>query len=152
MNRRNYHIGPGAASLMLIVVALSMSALGMLALMSARNDEQLSERGVEVVEQVYTLTTAAERSLASLDAVLAQCALEAEDDAAWLSLIDQRLPVGMTRRDREISWTVQTTEERSILCAVELAEHGEVPRTHWVRHQLFTQLDPLEQEDGAWGN
>lgn len=35
MNQREYRIGPGAASLMLLVVVLSMSALGMLAMMSA---------------------------------------------------------------------------------------------------------------------
>ena len=42
MNQREYRIGPGAASLMLLVVVLSMSALGMLAMMSARSDESLS--------------------------------------------------------------------------------------------------------------
>lgn len=31
MNQREYRIGPGAASLMLLVVVLSMSVLGMLA-------------------------------------------------------------------------------------------------------------------------
>ena len=45
MNQREYRIGPGAASLMLLVVVLSMSVLGMLALMSARSDENLSLRG-----------------------------------------------------------------------------------------------------------
>ncbi|MFQ9447246.1 MAG: hypothetical protein ACLR4A_07780 [Christensenellales bacterium] len=44
MNQREYRIGPGAASLMLLVVVLSMSVLGMLALMSARSDENLSLR------------------------------------------------------------------------------------------------------------
>lgn len=48
MNQREYRIGPGAASLMLLVVVLSMSVLGMLALMSARSDENLSLRSAEV--------------------------------------------------------------------------------------------------------
>ena len=52
MNQREYRIGPGAASLMLLVVVLSMSALGMLAMMSARSDESLSLRSQDVARQV----------------------------------------------------------------------------------------------------
>ena len=40
--KSNVAFGPGAASLILIVVILSMSVLGMLALMNARNDARLS--------------------------------------------------------------------------------------------------------------
>ena len=74
MNQREYRIGPGAASLMLLVVVLSMSVLGMLALMSARSDENLSLRSAEVARQVAELNVSAERSLAELDDVLAQAA------------------------------------------------------------------------------
>ena len=52
MNQREYRIGPGAASLMLLVVVLSMSALGMLAMMSARSDESLSLRSQDVARQL----------------------------------------------------------------------------------------------------
>ena len=47
MNRKSrVSFGPGAASLILIVVILSMSVLGILALMNARNDIKLCERSV----------------------------------------------------------------------------------------------------------
>ena len=74
MNQREYRIGPGAASLMLLVVVLSMSALGMLAMMSARSDESLSLRSQDVARQVAELNVSAEQSLARLDAVLADAA------------------------------------------------------------------------------
>ena len=74
MNQREYRIGPGAASLMLLVVVLSMSVLGMLALMSARSDENLSLRSAEVARQVAELNVSAERSLAELDDALAKAA------------------------------------------------------------------------------
>ena len=64
MNRREYRIGPGAASLMLLVVVLSMIVLGMLALMSAHSDENLSRRSAEVAVEVAELNAAAERTLA----------------------------------------------------------------------------------------
>ena len=62
MNQREYRIGPGAASLMLLVVVLSMSALGMLAMMSARSDESLSLRSQDVARQVAELNVSAEQS------------------------------------------------------------------------------------------
>ena len=66
--------GPGAASLILIVVILSMGVLGMLALMNARNDARLSSRSIEVVAAGFELNDQAERKLAELDDVLARCA------------------------------------------------------------------------------
>ena len=89
MNQREYRIGPGAASLMLLVVVLSMSVLGMLALMSARSDENLSLRSAEVARQVAELNVSAERSLAELDDALANegrtlaCAVELEPVGAF---------------------------------------------------------------------
>ena len=70
--KSNVSFGPGAASLILIVVILSMGVLGMLALMNARNDAQLSRSSIEVVAAGYALNDRAERSVAKLDAVLAR--------------------------------------------------------------------------------
>ena len=42
MKRREIHIGPGAPSLLLVVVVVGMSVLGLLALMSARSDAKLA--------------------------------------------------------------------------------------------------------------
>ena len=75
MNQREYRIGPGAASLMLLVVVLSMSVLGMLALMSARSDENLSLRSAEVARQVAEETNDEGRTLA--------CAVELEPFGAF---------------------------------------------------------------------
>ena len=147
MNRKDYHIGPGAASLMLIVVVMGMSVLGILAMMNARSDNRLSMRGAEVAEQTYGLSSAAERSLAALDAVLLTCAEQAEDDAGWLALVAEALPEGMTITDRTVAWT-EEGGERKLACAVELNEFGEETRMRWTEHKLITQLDDMvPQED-----
>ena len=53
MNRKsNVSLGPGASSLILIFVVLSMAVLGMLSLMTSQNDLRLSERNVQVTEAV----------------------------------------------------------------------------------------------------
>ena len=149
MNRKDYHIGPGAASLMLIVVVMGMSVLGVLAMMNARSDNRLSMRSAEVAEQAYGLSSAAEQSLATLDAVLVNCAEQAEDDESWLALVADALPNGMTLFERTVSWTEEGGERR-LVCAVELNDFGEETRTRWVEHRLVTQLDDVVQQEDTW--
>lgn len=149
MNRKDYHIGPGAASLMLIVVVMSMSVLGILAMMNARSDNRLSMRAAEVAEQAYGLSSAAERSVAALDAVLVQCADQAEDDEGWLALVAEALPEGMTLSDHTVTWT-EEGGERKLVCAVELNELGEETRMRWTEHRLVTQLDDMVPQEDTW--
>ena len=67
MKRRGVTIGPGAPSLLLVVVVIAMSVLGLLALMSARSDAQLTRRSLEYTVAEYERAAQAERSLAQLD-------------------------------------------------------------------------------------
>ena len=150
MNRKDYHIGPGAASLMLIVVVLAMSVLGVLSMMNARSDNRLSLRSAEVAEQTYDLSAAAERSLADLDTVLVECAAKAEDDASWLKLVREALPEKMNLLGRSIYWTEKNEEGRRLVCEVELANFGEFPRTRWTVHKLHTQLEEMEPQEETW--
>lgn len=150
MNRKDYHIGPGAASLMLIVVVLSMSVLGMLSMMNARSDNRLSARSAEVTEEAYLLSSMAEQSVAELDAVLVDCARQAEDDEAWLALVADRLPMGMTLDGRTVSWTEQSEAGRKMICSVELMDFSEYPRMRWTEHRLNTQLDEMAPQEETW--
>ena len=136
MSRRSrISFGPGAASLILIVVILSMSVLGMLALMNARSDVRLSERSVQVIEAASALNDRAERSLAALDAVAAECAASAQDDDAYLEDVRGRLPQDALMDGRIIAWT-ETDGYRTLECAVELSPLGERPRLQWNTHRL----------------
>lgn len=142
MNQREYRIGPGAASLMLLVVVLSMSALGMLAMMSARSDESLSLRSQDVARQVAELNVSAEQSLARLDAVLADAARTAQSEADYLARVEAALAeepeAGMTLLGRTVSWTETNDEERTLICAVELRERGAFPRYVKAVYRLVT--------------
>lgn len=149
MNRKSYQIGPGAASLMLIVVVLSMSVLGMLSMVNSRSDNRLSIRSAEVAEQAYQLSSAAEQSLANLDAVLVDCAAQAEDDESWLALVAEALPESMTLSGRTVTWT-EEGGERQLKCAVELSEFGEETRARWTEHKLVTQLDDMVPQEDTW--
>ena len=136
MNRKSrVSFGPGAASLILIVVILSMSVLGILALMNARNDMKLCDRAVQVVQAGYELNAEAERKLASLDAIAAMYAAKSENDDDYAAAVRAFLPMDMTMTGREIAWKV-TDGVRTLDCAVELLPLGETPRLQWNTHRL----------------
>ncbi len=152
MNRRDFRIGPGAASLMLVVVVLSMSVLGMLALMNARGDAQLSRRSAVVAEETARLYTAAQRSLAARDAAAAQCSTDAADDADYLAALADALPLGMTLAQRDVTWQEQGEDARCLRCTAQLSPLGAFPRCRLTAHVLVTQLDGDEEMewDDAW--
>ena len=135
--KSNVSFGPGAASLILIVVILSMGVLGMLALMNARNDAQLSRRSIEVVAAGYDLNDRAERDVAELAAVLARCAASTYSDEAYLAAVRGNLPDGMLmgQEDRTVSWEL-SDGLRTLSCAVEVLPQGEKERLRWREHRL----------------
>ena len=136
-------LGPGAASLILIVVILSMSVPGILALMNARSDSRLSRHSIEVVAASYALSETSERSLSALDAAAALAAETADTDEAYAEAVRDALPAGMTMTDRQIAWT-ETDGYRTLECAVQLETLGAEPRLTWRVHRLTAITE------GAW--
>ena len=127
--------GPGSASLILIFVVLSLSALGMLSLMSSRTDDRFSARSAEVIEAVYALNCAAEEQRAAVDELLVSAAKDARDDADYLARVEALLPEHMTLSGREICWT-ETDGAREISCALTVNPLGSGTRAGWQRHLL----------------
>ena len=79
--KRKIALGPGAASLILIVVALSLAMMAMLTIIAAKNDYSLCSRSASMIEQVYALNAASEKRLSELDAVVAKAAKEQGGEA-----------------------------------------------------------------------
>ena len=123
MRRGEFHIGPGATSLILVLVVLCMSALGMLGLVNARGDIRLSQRSIAVVEGVSGMYDQSERSLAALDAVVAKWQASGADEAALL----ESLPEKMTLDGDLVYWeeTSRLARDCSARCA--LARPGSCP-------------------------
>ena len=144
MKQRKIALGPGAASLILIIVALSMCVLCMLTFISAKNDLSLSVRSGEMIQQVYALNDRSERTLALLDGVAADCAAKAADDAGYRALLAENLPEGIYMEENLISWT-ESEGDRALMCAVRLAPWGELPRLKWGQHALT-----VETEEETW--
>ena len=140
--RSNVAIGPGAASLILIVVILSMGVLGMLALMNARNDARLSSRSTAVVVAGFELNDRAERRLAELDSAVAECAALSDGDDAFLTAVRGRLPEGMLMDGRMVSWS-ETDGLRTLSCAVEVLPLGDGQRLAWRTHRMTAVTEEI---------
>ena len=141
--KSNVAFGPGAASLILIVVILSMSVLGMLALMNARNDARLSDRATAVIAAGYALNDTAERKLAELDGVLARCEAVSATDEEYIAAVRGNQPEGMLLDGRTVEWTL-TDGLRTLSCAVEVLPLGEGERFEWREHKLTAVTEEID--------
>ena len=130
--------GPGAASLILIFVVLTMSVLGMLALMSARNDLRLSERSAQVTEAVYALQARAEETRAAVDAALAEAAAGALSEEEYHVRLEALLPENTALEDGCVVWT-ETDGSRAIDCALEVLPLGGAERARYIRFDLSAE-------------
>lgn len=139
-------LGPGAPSLILIFVVLSMSVLAMLALMNAKNDLNMSRRSAEVAEIVAQLNERAEQRHRDLDRLLAACVEEAGDEDEARALLETRLPEGVRLEDHALVWS-EVMDERQLDCALTLVNGERGLQTEWARHRLVTQLGDGEMED-----
>lgn len=147
MNQKEYRIGPGAASLMLLVVVLSMSVLGVLALMGSRSDEGLSLRSIQVAQEVARLNVQEERSLARLDETLKAASETAADEGAYLEAVRTALDEAMSLEGRTVSWQESDESGRMLLCGIELMPLGESPRYRKTTHRLITEDEAMDAAD-----
>ena len=143
MNKKNYiTMGPGAASLTLLVVMLSISVLGILSLVSSRNDARLSERSMDVAASVYELNVQAEEDLAALDAILAGCAKGAATDTEYMQKIRTTLPDDYDLEEREVSWT-RSDDQRTLDLTAQILPLGEDQRLRWIGHTMTAGMEEI---------
>ena len=132
-------IGPGAASLILVFVMLSMSVLAMLSVTTSRDDLRLSERSLEVAQQVYALHDKAEETLARLGDIVVSCEEESKDLTSYLQALAGALPAGMTLENIDgriaISWE-ETGDAGTLSCAVSAGDLQDDAPLEWLRHDL----------------
>ncbi|MCR5565735.1 MAG: hypothetical protein K6F61_02700 [Clostridiales bacterium] len=145
--KRKVALGPGAASLILIVVVLSLCMMAMLTQIGTRNDYNLCKRSAEMVQRVYELNEQSERKLAELDAQLVKAQKEAgTDKEAYLAKVEELLPEGMSLDEEQVTWT-EPLDNRNLECIVQLLPPGEKERTKWVSHKLLVE-EP--EDDWEW--
>lgn len=137
-------LGPGASSLILIFVVLSLTALGMLSLMTSRNDLRLAERSAQVTEAVYALNVRAEERRAELDGIVKACAVSGKENEHSFAEMEDVLPEDVELEDGLLLFTVDDGARR-LDCALEIVPAGERTTLAWVRYNLSA-----ETEEDSW--
>ena len=146
MNKRKIALGPGAASLILIIVVLALCMMSMLNQISARSDYNLCTRSAEMVQRVYELNAQSEQKLAELDKVLAEARKDAGSMDAYLKKVGTALPEGMTLEEDKVQWT-EPLDNRNLECIVQVLPLEEKQRPKWISHKLVVD-EP--EEDWEW--
>ena len=144
MNKRKVALGPGAASLILIIVVLSLCMIAMLTQIAAKNDYNLCARSADMVHRVYELNAQSEQKMAALDTVLLQARGEAGDMKAYLDKVKEMLPEGMELEEDRITWT-EPLDNRNLECIVQLLPLEETQRAKWISHKLV-----VEEPEDDW--
>lgn len=122
MRDREYRIGPGASSLLLILLALVLTVLGMLALLSARADRTLSQRARDMTKAYYDARALSQERLMEIDQILG----EAESSGAdgYFAAVAGALPEWAALSGRTIAFSQDAGGERSIRVTILLNEPG----------------------------
>ena len=137
--KSNVSLGPGASSLILIFVVLSLAVLGMLALMTARNDDRLSRRSAEVVQDVYLLSEQAEEHFAEVSELSLELLAKGESADAFWQTLDFQLPDWAELDGEAVVWK-ETDGTRTLDCAMTV-----LPERKWLRHILTSSIaDAIE--------
>ena len=144
MNKRKIALGPGAASLILIVVVLSLCMLAMLTQIAAKNDYNLCTRSAEMVQKVYELNAQSEQNFARLDSVLVSARKGMTDMQAYLDKVKEMLPEGMTLDEDRVTWT-EPLDNRNLECIVQLLPIEDAQRAKWISHKLV-----VEEPEDDW--
>ncbi|MBQ9308007.1 MAG: hypothetical protein IJ229_08795 [Clostridia bacterium] len=143
--KSNISLGPGASSLILIFVVLSLMTLGMLSLMTGKNDLTLSGRSADVVEAVYALNVQAEETRSRIDRVLVESAKDATDQEAYLEAVAlglEDLGEEIYLEDDLVCFTV-SDGYREIDCALKVASLGDSRRASWERYNLYAVTEDV---------
>ena len=148
MRRGSVQIGPGASSLILILVMLAMSVLGMLTFISARNDMRLGLRSAQVTEAVYALNEEGEETFARLAETLRKAG-EA-GDSMDLSALEPQLREAAEGTELEISGeTISWTQEdalRTLHCSARYQAGEDGGALIWTGHELISRSAEMEDE------
>ena len=120
---RQTRVGLGVASLIMILLVLCLVLMGVLSLMSARADLDLSRRHAKLAEGYAEASADAQRALAELDALLAEVHAKSADEAQYAALCMDVGSAGST----SVEWEDDTTailyldagEERQLEVRVE---------------------------------
>ena len=113
-NKNSYRIGPGAASLLLIVMVLCLTVLGILGLSSARSDFRLAQRNESMTQGYYEADAHTQRALAELDSVIVRARELTMTEEEYMQSIQNSLPVGFDWAQDKVIYRADAGADRGL--------------------------------------
>lgn len=141
MNKTGYRIGPGAASILLVIVVVSMSILGIMALSESKNELRLSEKNAQFVKEKGRMETEAIRTLAHLDEILFTARKHADTYEEYIEYIKGAIPNGVALEEDFLSWTEGSINNRSLYLKIRILPLESSVRYEWTEHRLMSAQD-----------
>lgn len=141
-------IGPGASTILMILVVLVMTMLGVLSLFSARSDMEMSERTQQASAEYYTAQTEFSLWTSQLDEILLTLREEAAGDTeTYARLVREQVGVEV---GETLDYRAQAGETRFYCASVEILPLGKTDRflisNRWLEANDTTEFE----EDTGW--
>ena len=132
---------PGGVSLLLILLMLTLTAFGLLTLVSAHSDYKLSGKNAESADRFYTLDTQGQRALRDLETAFARLGDQTQALSAEGWTITQQSPLTAVR-----TWE---RDGVTLMAEVVWAQTGPLQIRQWViAHPVFDYDDGLDIWEG----
>ena len=135
MNKYGFRIGPGAASIILVIVVVTMSILGVLALSEAKTEKTLSEKSTQFVKEANLLEYNAQFTVMQLDEIISS----ARGQSDFLSYIKETIPENVSMTEDRLSFETSLDGSKFLEITIRILPDTEDERFEYVSRRIFTK-------------
>ena len=148
MNRSSGRIGPGASTILMIVIVLCMTMFGVLALVSARNDASVGARVRESETAYYNAQTEFGLWIKQVDEMLFALRQESKGDAQiYAQLVAARLGAQVGEK---IQFTTDVGQTQELRCEVQISPLDSYERYEILCTTVSVREEADFEEDAEW--
>ena len=141
-------IGPGASTILMILVVLVMTMLGVLSLFSARSDMEMSERTFAASQEYYAAQTDFGLWLQETDQILSNLRMASGGDAeAYAQLVFDQFGVGV---GETLAYRAPAGKTRFFCADIELLPLSQAERFRVAGRRLEPNDAITFEEDAGW--
>lgn len=148
MNNSKGRIGPGASTILMILIVMLMTILGVLALMSARSDQRMAERAKQFTQAYYEAQAECSLRISELDQELLSLRKQAAGNAeVYAKLVKDALSYDI---EEEIVLSMPAGDVRMLHVTVQILPVTEKDRILVMDSHLETNLAEDFEEENGW--
>ena len=134
-----HRAGPGASTVLMILLVTCLALLGALSLSVARNDLKVTNRAIEAETDFYLAQSAAAYALAETDEALADARRDFTEEAQWRTALEKI--DGYNVETDLITLEIPVDEYRLVRMVLMPLAHGSDMRYDVVEHRICMQND-----------